>query len=195
MNRSIRVVVILWALFLWALLPVAVFSAEDRPLSKVAKQMHQVEERLRSGAVDSEVVSQQQAILDRLDQLLELNRAAATKGALGSAASSSVGQNGVIAPSSVGAGSAVEKVGQPSVGGSPSGTGVAESLAPEPIESGYAVPVLRQFWGQLPESTRQSIPKLPSETFLPGYESAIRAYYLRLLESPSRPKNQSKEVK
>jgi hypothetical protein len=47
--------------------------------------------------------------------------------------------------------------------------------------------IQRQFWGELPEKSRELLFQSAVEEFLPAYEAQIEQYYRRLADEKGKP--------
>ncbi len=166
------------------------------PRVEIARQMGDVATGLRQGRVDVKILEQQRAILKTLEALIgtpdDLPGGPTTSGPVADRRPDrkvSTGRPDLqVKPDesgSTGGTSQVEKPGQPSRSGSPSGTGPAKVLDAQTGEPGSSREWVRAIWGQLPEAQRRRIPQRPGETFLPQYRTSIEAYYRELWESQS----------
>ena len=138
-------------------------------LRAILAPLEQAVQRLEKGDSSTVTRQQQQAVIDRFDQLLARRPRpqSAAAGAEGATGERPGGKPPTAKPDQ----------------GKEQGGGERPAGEPGELEAETKpVDAANEFWGQLPDQVREQLRNALPERFLPGYESLIEAYYRRIAE-------------
>ncbi len=173
----------------------------NSPLSPVRDDMLAVAQQLSKGSVNATTKQLQDAIVQRLDELIaqlqqsqqnqqppESQSSSSQQSRSSSQRAADTSSSGSQAEDSQGASpqeSGDEAGDQPS-GSDTEQAGPAPSGRPGQVSVELADPqrLQQEVWGQLPEQVRQQMQSRMVERFLPSYRQQIEAYFRALLEAP-----------
>ncbi len=143
---------------------------EEDPLTKIAKRMRAVEQRIGSRDTSETTQQIQQKIIADLAVLIELQKKKCAE-----CAKSGTQQTGQAKPA------AGKKPGDKPSRDSTNRVGQSDQ---EKVRADELRDMLKKVWGHLPPRLRQQIQSGSIEEFLPKYEKLIERYYERLAEEP-----------
>jgi hypothetical protein len=147
---------------------------DDDPLLRIARQMQRAGQLLE-GEAGKGAASVQKDIVDELDRLIAQAKKQCKSGAC---------QNSSNQSTRTASGSPKPSGNSQKPGRSP-GERQADRTTSTPakrVDPAEMQQLLKRVWGDLPERIREQVLQLPSEEFLPKYETLIEEYYRRLAE-------------
>jgi hypothetical protein len=157
----------------------AAISEDDQPLSLIVRKMRHVEQRVVQADAGSQTQETQREIVVGLNSLIGEAQQRSGETIVQKRTSPGTSQTPPQSSTASQAGSAPGPAKTSALG---DGSGEKKPLDPRQVHD-----IQRQFWGELPEKSREILFQSPVEEFLPAYESLIEQYYRRLADEKANP--------
>ena len=155
----------------------AAIAENDQPLSLIVRKMRHVGQRVAMADAGSQTQETQREIVVGLNSMIDQAQQRSRESIVQKR--SSPGTSQAPPPSSAGS--------QPGAAPGPANASAQGGGVPKPLDPRQIHDIQRQFWGELPEKSREILFQSPVEEFLPAYQSMIEQYYRRLADEKGKP--------